>query len=131
MRRGLAVLIVLSLASLQVQALGFHVHVIADHSDDDDHHHGPAIHHHEDDDHDGRAPHLDDEDSSTPGDVITIAVPVATPSAGIDVIAEFAEALPALGLQLIGDARAIEVRSHGPPPARNSFLRGPPTSAIS
>jgi hypothetical protein len=49
-------------------------------------------------------------------------------SGAIVVVAEFAEALPTSALQLIGDARAIEVRSHGPPPARNSFLRGPPTS---
>jgi hypothetical protein len=118
----------LSLGSLQVQALGFHVHAVPDHSDDLDHHHGPAIHHHGDDD---RAPHVDAEDSSARGDVSTIAVPVATSSAGIAVVAEFAEAIAAPGLQRIGDARAIEVRSHGPPPARNAFLRGPPTSAIS
>jgi hypothetical protein len=124
-RRGLAVLLALSLASLQVQALGFHVHAVPDHADDRDHHHGPAIHHHDDDD---SAPHVDAEDSSTRGDVITIAVPVAMSSAAIVVVAEFAQALSSSVLQLIGDARAIDVRSHGPPPARNSFLRGPPTS---
>jgi hypothetical protein len=126
-RRGLAALIVLSLCSLQVQALAFHVHAVSDHPEDRDHQHGPAIHHHGDLD---RAPHIDAEDVSAVGAVITIAVPAATGSDAIAVYAEFTEALPAPELQLIGDTRAIDVRSHGPPPPRNSFLRGPPTSAL-
>lgn len=127
MRRGLAVLIVLSLCSLQVQALAFHVHAVPDHAEDRDHQHGPAIHHHDDAD---RDPHVDGGDVSAGGSVVTIAVPVATASAAVVVYAEFVEALPATELQPIGDTRAIDVRSHGPPPAPNAFLRGPPTSAL-
>ena len=127
MRRGLAAFIVLSLCSLQGQARAFHVHAVSDHEEDRDHQHGPAIHHHDDFD---RALHADAGDVSAGGTVITIAVPVATGSAAVVVYAEFPDALPTPELRLVGDARAIDVRSHGPPPARNSLLRGPPSSAI-
>ena len=125
MRRGLAVLVVLSLCSLQVQSLAFHVHGVPDHAEDREHQHGPAIHHHDDF---GSARHVDEGDLATGGAVITIAVPAAATSTIVVVHAEFAEALSVLELQLAGDARAVDVRSHGPPPPRNSFLRGPPTS---
>jgi hypothetical protein len=126
-RRGLAGLIVLSLYSLQVHALAFHVHANSDHAEESDHQHGPAIHHHDDLEH---ALHVDTGNSSAGGAAITIAVPVGIGSAVIAVHAELAEVLPIPELQHIGDMRTIEVRSHGPPPARNSFLRGPPTSAL-
>jgi hypothetical protein len=128
-RRGLAVLIVVSLYSLQVQSLAFHVHAISDNSEDRAHQHGPAIHNHGDGDFD-RELHVEPRDATAQGTVITAAVPFATAAAGDVVCAEFTEALPVPGLQRIGDARAIDVRSHGPPPARNAFLRGPPTSNL-
>jgi hypothetical protein len=128
-RRGLAVLIALSLGSLQGQALAFHVHAVPDHPEERNHQHGPAIHNHGDGDFD-RELRVEPEDATAHSTVITVAVPVATASASDVVCAEFAEALPAPGLQLIGDVRAIDVRSHGPPPARNAFLRGPPTSNL-
>ena len=128
MRRGLAVLIVLSLYSLQVQSFAFHVHAISDHTEDRDHQHGAAIHHHDDFDSDL---HVDDGDLSAGGAVITMAVPAATASAAVVVYGEFTEAIQAPELQLIGDTRTIDVRSHGPPPARNAFLRGPPHSTHS
>jgi len=127
-QRGVAVLIVLSLYSLQVQSLAFHVHAISDHAEDRAHQHGPAIHHHDDFDSDL---HVDEGELSPGGAVITMAVPAATASAAVAVYAEFAEAPQAPDLQLIGDTRAIDVRSHGPPPARNAFLRGPPHSTHS
>ena len=124
MRRGLAVLVVLSLWSLQVQSLAFHVHDVPDHADDPEHRHGPAIHQHGDFD---AELHVDEGDLSEAGAVITIAVPAAATSTTFIVHVEFAEALSVLELQLAGDARAVDARSHGPPPTRNSFLRGPPT----
>ena len=128
MRRGLAILIVLSLSSLQVQSLAFHVHAIADHAEDRQHQHGPAIHHHDDFD----SPlHVDEGELSTAGAVITIAIPAATASAAVVVCAELTQVPLPPELQLIGDARAIDVRSHGPPQARSAFLRGPPPSTQS
>jgi hypothetical protein len=124
-RRGLAVLVVLSLCSLQVQSLAFHVHGVPDHAEDREHQHGPAIHHHDEFD---AARHVDEGELSEGGTVITIAVPAAATSTIVIVHAEFAEALSVLQLQLAGDARAVDVRSHGPPPNRHSFLRGPPAS---
>jgi hypothetical protein len=44
------------------------------------------------------------------------------------VYAELTETFQGPGLQRIGDARTIEVRSHGPPQSRIASLRGPPTS---
>ncbi len=128
-RRGLAVLIALSLCSLQVQALAFHVHAVPNDTDDRDHQHGPAIHEHGDGYFD-REPHVEAEDSTAHGAVITVAVPVANAPAAIGVYAEFAETLLTPELQLLGDARAIDVRSHGPPPPRNALLRGPPASIL-
>ena len=124
-RRGLAVLVVVSLCSIQVQSLAFHVHAVSDHSEDRDHHHGPAIHHHDDID---SVRHVDEEERSTAGTVITIAVAAATTSVGFALVTMVAETLATPELQLIGDARTIDVRSHGPPKSRSDFLRGPPTS---
>jgi hypothetical protein len=123
-RRSLAAFTALSLFALQAQSLAFHVHAVGD-AHDDDHTHGPAIHAHGSVDFDN-ALHLEADDSQARGAVITIAVPAATASAAIVICIDFAEALTAPALQLIGGARAIEVRSHGPPPARPSSLRGPP-----
>ena len=127
-RRCLAVLAALSLFILQAQSLAFHVHTAPDAHHDDDHRHGPAIHHHDDFD---SALHIDEGELSPRGTVITMAVPAATASTMVIVHAELVEALPGLELRLLGDARAIDVRSHGPPPASPSFLRGPPSSAHS
>jgi hypothetical protein len=96
-----------------------------DHSEGRDHHHGPAIHHHDDFD---SVRHVDEEERSTAGTVITIAVAASITSVGFGLVAVFAETLPTPELRLIGDARTIDVRSHGPPPSRSGFLRGPPTS---
>lgn len=127
MRRLLAALAAVSLIALQAQSLAFHVHTVADaHHENENHRHGPAIHHHDVD----RATHVDDGDASARGASVTIVVPVATESAEAVVSAEFTEALQAPELQLIGDARAVDVRSHGPPLDRDSFLRGPPPSAF-
>ena len=125
MRSYLAVVLAGAICSLQVQALAFHVHAIPEHAADNRHTHAPAIHHH-DDDFDLGA-HVETVDAST-GTVITIAVPAATAVSALAVDAEMTENLRAPEPQLIGDARAIEVRSHGPPPIRNSLLRGPPSS---
>jgi hypothetical protein len=127
-RRGLAVLIVLTLYSLQVHSLAFHVHAVSDHAQAPAHRHGPAIHHHDEFDSDL---HVDEGEWSAGGAVITMAVPAATASAAVVVYAEFTEAPQAPELLLVGDTRTIDVRSHGPPPARNAFLRGPPTSTPS
>lgn len=128
MRRGLAVLIVLSLYSLQVHSLAFHVHAISDHAEDSDHRHGPAIHHHDNFD---STLHVDEGELSPGGSVMTIAVPAATASSAVVVDTELTEAPHAPELQRVGDARSIEVRSHGPPHLRSAFLRGPPASAQS
>jgi hypothetical protein len=124
-RRGWAILIVLSLCSLQAQSLAFHVHAAADHAEERDHHHGPAIHHHDDFE---DALHVDERDPSTDGSVLTMAVPAATATSADVTYAEVTETLHRPDLQLIGDARTIEVRSHGPPQSRTASLRGPPTS---
>lgn len=125
MRRGLAILIVLSLSSLQVQSLAFHVHAVPDHSEDRDHQHAPALHHHDDFD---SVRHIDEEERSAAGTVITIAVVSAPASAAFPLVVMVAETLPTPALQRMGDARTIDVRSHGPPQTRSNFLRGPPTS---
>jgi hypothetical protein len=114
----------LSLFALQAQSLAFHVHAVSEHHDED-HQHGPAIHHHDDFE---DALHVDERDASTGGATITVAVPAATVSALVVVDAELGEAVHRPDLQLIGDARTIEVRSHGPPQSRTASLRGPPTS---
>ena len=61
--------------------------------------------------------HVEAVDATT-GTVITIAVPAAPAVSALAVHAELTEDLRAPELQVIGDARAIEVRSHGPPPIR-------------
>jgi hypothetical protein len=127
-RRCLAIFAALSLFTLQAESLAFHVHGVADAHHVDDHHHGPAIHHHSDFD---SARHIDEGELLAGGAVITMAVPAATASTLVIVHAVLAEALPTPELRLIGDARAIEMRSHSPPPLHDSLLRGPPSSAHS
>jgi hypothetical protein len=127
-RRCLAIFAAVSLFTLQAESLAFHVHAAPDAHHVDDHQHGPAIHHHDDFD---SARHIDEGELSPSGTVITVAVPVATASTLVIVHAVLAEALPIPELRLIGDARAIEMRSHSPPPLHNSLLRGPPSSAHS
>jgi hypothetical protein len=122
-RRPLAVLVLLSLCSFQSQAFAFHVHAVSDHESDDHDRHGPAIHHHNDFE---PTPHVDEKD--TFGDVISIVIPVVATSASVALFAEFTEVLGAPELFLVGEASAVEVRSHGPPPSSQSFLRGPPSS---
>jgi hypothetical protein len=124
-RRCLAVFAALSLFALQAQSLAFHVHAVSDHDHDEDHQHGPAIHHHDDVD---SALHVDEPDPSTDGSVLTMAVPAATATSADVTFAEATESLHRPDLQLIGDARTIEVRSHGPPQRRTDSPRGPPTS---
>lgn len=124
-RCGLAVLIVLSLSSLQIQSLAFHVHDVPDHAENREHQHGPAIHHHDDID---SLRHVDEEERSTAGTVMPIAIAAATTSVGFAVVAMVADTLPTPQLRLMGDAPTIDVRSHGPPQSRSDFLRGPPTS---
>jgi hypothetical protein len=124
-RRGLALLVVLALCSLQVQSLAFHVHDVPDHAEGREYRHGPAIHYHDDFD---SLRHIDEEERSAAGTVITIAVAAATTSVGVALVAMVADEVPTPALQLIGDARTIDVRSHGPPHSRSEFLRGPPTS---
>jgi hypothetical protein len=124
-RRGLAILISLALGALHVQSLAFHVHAVSDRPEDRHHAHGPAIHHHEAVD---EALHVDVAESSADGRVITIAVPAATTPSELVVSAEFTEAPRLPQPQLLGDARTIDVRSHGPPQLPEAFLRGPPTS---
>jgi hypothetical protein len=124
-RRGLVILIALALGALHVQSLAFHVHAASDRQEDRDHAHGTAIHHHEAID---EALHLDEAESSAGSGVITIAVPAATTPSELLVSAEFTEAPRLPELQLLGDARTIDVRSHGPPQLPEAFLRGPPTS---
>ena len=135
MRRTLAAVVALALFALQGQALAFHVHSAAphDHERMDEHRHGPAIHHHDDDHHDDR------RSSSTPtlagnsdsaDDVITITVPAATAFA-VDVADAESGVVFSLHVpQVSARVLAIEVRSHGPPAARNYFLRGPPSSTL-
>jgi hypothetical protein len=127
-RRCLAIFAALSLFTLQAESLAFHVHGVPDAHHVDDHQHGPAIHHHSDFD---SSRHIDEGELSAGGTVITMAVPAATASTPAIVHAVLAERLPIPELRLIGDARAIEMRSHSPPPLRDSFLRGPPSSAHS
>ena len=127
--RSLAAFAALSLITLQAQSLAFHVHAVGDTYDDDQHNHGPAIHAHGGADFD-EVLHVEAQDSQARGAVITIAVPAAIATIAIVVHIDFAETSTAPTLQLIGDARAIEVRSHGPPPAGHSFLRGPPNSIL-
>ena len=124
MRRHLAILIVLSLFSLQAQSLAFHVHATADHGEDRDHHHGPAIHYHDDFD---SARHVDKDDRETGSAIITMAVPTGTVSTTVIVYAELDEPIVVVELQPAGDAGVVEVRSHSPPTAESSCLRGPPT----
>ena len=132
MRSYLAAVIAGSVCSMQAQALAFHVHAAPEQPGADRHTHVPAIHHHEDDTHhdEDQRRHVDADDWSAGGTVITIAVPVGTTTADMVMHAELAEALCAPELQLIGETRAIDVRSHGPPAPRNTLLRGPPTSVL-
>ena len=119
----------MSVCSLQAHALAFHVHAAPDHSGMDRHSHAPAIHHHDHaDDLDGTL-HLEADEESE-GAVITVVVPPMTARASIDGFLELADSLGAPLMQVIGEARAIEVRSHGPPPARDAALRGPPVSTL-
>ena len=124
MRRGLAILIVLSLGSLQVQTLAFHVHAASEHLEDRAHVHGPAIHHHDDVD---EGVHVDEAETSARGPVITIAVPAATSQSDLVACVVLTEPPRVPELQLIDDARTIDVRSHSPPQASTASLRGPPT----
>jgi hypothetical protein len=128
-RRSIAAFAALSLFTLQAQSLAFHVHA-AGGSDQDNHHkHGPAIHTHGAADFD-KKPHVETQDLEARAPAITVAVPAATVTAAIVVYMDMAEATASPSLQLSGDTRAIEVRSHGPPPVDHSSLRGPPDSII-
>ena len=123
MRSLVAAIVAVSVCSLQAHALAFHVHAISGHTEDASHQHGPAIHHHDDFD---SARHVDEEERPDAGPVITIGIAATIAAAVSGAVGVVAEALPTPELQLIGDARAIDVRSHGPPHSRNSSLRGPP-----
>lgn len=126
MRRFLAALAVLSVFSLQAQALAFHVHAMSGDEHDDHDRHGPAIHDHGRH-HDGeRAPYLTESHES--GAIITIAVPPAAMWAAEAQPADQTDALDAPALQCAGAVRAVDVRSHGPPDHQSSGLRGPPAS---
>jgi hypothetical protein len=118
-----AAVIALSVCSLQAHALAFHVHAAAGRAHSE-HHHGPAIHHH--DDIDGAA-HVDADESSERGSVITIGVPVALVTASAVSYAEPAQVFSAPELAVICVIRTIDVRSHSPPQSRTTFLRGPPS----
>ena len=124
MRSFLAVGLALSISALQAQSLAFHVHAAPDRATAE-HRHGPAIHAHEIDF--DEELHVEPQDSKKGGSVITVAVPIATVTAAAVVDAEITQALGTTELQLSGDARAIDVRSHSPPPLLNPFLRGPPS----
>ena len=125
MRRSLAVVVALSVFALQSQALAFHVHSAPDHDDEHEHRHGPAIHDH----HQRSSERLALISESNPaGKVITITVPSATPFS-IDLAdAEFGEVFTLPLPELSARVFAVDVRSHGPPPIQNCFLRGPPSS---
>ena len=128
-RSVVGAVVAISVCSLQVHALAFHVHAVPEQLGIDRHTHGPAIHHHDYyGDHD-RTPHVDGGDVSA-GTVITVAIPVMTMCTPIDTHAEMTETLQVPSLQVIGEARAIEVRSHGPPAVPNDTLRGPPPSTF-
>ena len=124
-RSVVAAIVAISVCSLQVHALAFHVHAVTEQLGTDRHTHGPAIHHHDYSGDDGRTPHVDGGDVSA-GTVITVAIPVMTVCSPIDMHAEMTDALQVPSLQVIGEARAIEVRSHGPPAVPPPTLRGPP-----
>ena len=127
MRRSLAVVVALSVFALQGQALAFHVHSVPAHDDEHEHRHGPAIHHH----YERGTGHLPLISESDPvGKVITITVPSATPFS-IDLIdAQFGEVFSLHLPKIAARVLAIDVRSHSPPPVRNFFLRGPPSSNL-
>jgi hypothetical protein len=110
---------------LQAQTLAFHVHVVPAHHNEQEHRHGPAIHHH---DHHGSSDPAPAFTANTVDDVVTIAVPAATPFSVLLADAEFSGAFSMHVPQTSALVSAIDVRSHGPPPARNSLLRGPPSS---
>ena len=126
--RFLSGVVILTLLSLQSQALAFHVHAMPDEvRDGNDHHrHGPAIHdhaHHGDVD---PSPRL--SESTAVDDVLTIAVPTAATRPVATLQAEPTEAVQVPELIQVGTTPAIEVRSHDPPADRQPPLRGPPSS---
>lgn len=124
MRPYLAAVLAIAVGSLQAQALAFHTHRVPDDVAGNRHSHAPAIHHH-DDDHDAGS-HVDTPDAST-GGIITVAVSAVTAVGYFAADAEMTEGSRSPELPLIGDARVIDVRSHGPPSSRAALLRGPPS----
>ena len=134
MRRYIAAVIAASVCSLQAHALAFHVHA-AD-SGTSHHTHAPAIHDHPDEysDHDeaDRALHITSvaDAASGTGTVITVMVPACAACETIAVDTGIVTSLRTPELRIVGEARAIEVRSHGPPLIFDSPLRGPPTSLL-
>ena len=127
MRRSLAALAALSLFALQCQTFAFHVHSVPAQVHGQRHSHGPAIHHH---DHRGSGPLALISKPDTADDVITIAVPAAASFAIAVADAEFWEVFSLHLPETSARVFVIDVRSHGPPPVGNFFLRGPPSSNL-
>ena len=69
-------------------------------------------------------------ESDPVGRVITITVPSATLFSIDLAYAELGEVFSLRLPQMLARVFAIDVRSHSPPPVRNSFLRGPPSSNL-
>jgi hypothetical protein len=117
----------LALFALQTQTFAFHVHSVPAYVHGQRHSHGPAIHQHD---------HYDlghlalVSKTDTIDDVVTITVPAATPFATALAYAELGRVFSLHLPQMSARVFAIDVRSHSPPPVRNSFLRGPPSSNL-
>lgn len=132
MRPFIAAVIAAAVCSLQAQALAFHVHPVPDQSRSDRHTHTPAIHHHEHHhDHDNSAGERGLSVTREDVDTIKLMVPAAVSFDALDRDAVTADVWSFEQPELTARMPPVELRSHGPPLARSTFLRGPPPSTQS
>jgi hypothetical protein len=127
-RKCIAALVAIAVCTLQAQAMSFHVHAAADHSERAGHAHGPAIHqhHHQRDQSSPSSSRVrltaDDEGSGA----ITLLVPAGTMAHAVAFSAVPAEMLSFDLAELTSRIADVEFRSHGPPVLWRPSFRGPP-----
>ena len=121
--RSVATLLALAIVAVQSATGAFHTHATTD-GPVDEHRHGPAIHHHGADEGAGRAPHVDEPESTSP--IITVAIPAATAPDSPAVVAVITAVVVSPALCCAGWTSTIAPQSHDPPSSARPLLRGPP-----
>ena len=128
-RRSLASTLVASVLLFGLRASGLHVHAYVDH-DHEEHHHSPAIHDHDADA--GEPDEVPHVSACDPASHIVRVAYAASPTTDVHPVAGdlAVTALPLRALNRTHAVQLLDVRGHGPPPARSYSLRAPPLQTL-